>query len=407
MAEYHNVISKAPTKEGSELYKVGDTFYILTRDADTGMYAFVEYTDPNGPNVGTQVEFQNDAGEFVFSLEVKDGSSLFSDDFIAKGINLGKMNALPNAYINQRAFDPFEIMNINATKFMEKWGRYFAPEYDQVLDIIFQAAINGTEINRQSIQDVMPPGQDFNFRLIDYTNARITGPGALAAWEAAQDEILDTVLNDYAGNFKYDNPSIYANLQEMWRQGEILNEAMLNRVVEKMFMDTDYGDNFNSYFDGIKGRLYGENNPATLDLTKNFADISDDIDNIIGGNIGVLLKNDKKKMKRYQNMYDTDDGKAKVLDELQQIWDAGAPDELKGSNAYNQFLYAQQALQSTQGSTIDITNAKFDEYKYLQYGEMLRKGREQGILEGNDFTEGILSEALSSIAPKSRFEEKY
>jgi len=407
MAEYHNVISKAPTKEGSELYKVGDTFYILTRDEDTGMYAFVEYTDPNGPNVGTQVEFQNDAGEFVFSLEVKDGSSLFSDDFIAKGINLGKMNALPNAYINQRAFDPFEIMNINATKFMEKWGRYFAPEYDQVLDIIFQAAINGTEINRQSIQDVMPPGQDFNFRLIDYTNARITGPGALAAWEAAQDEILDTVLNDYAGNFKFDNPSIYANLQEMWRQGEILNEAMLNRIVEKMFMDTDYGDNFNSYFDGIKGRLYGENNPATLDLTKNFADISDDIDNIVGGNIGVLLKNDKKKMKRYQNMYDTDDGKAKVLDELQQIWDAGAPDELKGSNAYNQFLYAQQALQSTQGSTIDITNAKFDEYKYLQYGEMLRKGREQGILEGNDFTENILSEALSSIAPKSRFEEKY
>jgi hypothetical protein len=297
------------------------------------------------------------------------------------------MNQLPQGYLNQRAFDPFEIMNINAEKFMQKWGRYFAPEYDEVLDIIFQAALNGTEISRQSIQDVLPPGQDFNFRLVDYTNAKLTGPGALAAWEASQDDILDTVLEEYAGNFKFDNPEIYNNLRIMWNQGQILNEAMLNRIVEKMFMDTDYGDDFNTYFDSIKGDIYGQNNPETIDLTMNFSDVSTDVDNYIGGAIAKNIKNDKDKMKRWQNMYNTD--------------------ELKGSTAYNQYLYFQQATLSTQGQQFDIGHGEFDEYKYLSYADMLQLGRTKGLKEGNDFTEGLVAEALSEKVVAPRFGEKY
>ncbi len=407
MADYHNVISKVPTKDGAELYKVGDTYYLLFKDADSELYAFFEYTDIGGPNIGQSIEFQNDAGEFVYDLTIQDGSGIFTEDFVKRGINLGKMNQLPQGYLNQRAFDPFEIMNINAEKFMQKWGRYFAPEYDEVLDIIFQAALNGTEISRQSIQDVLPPGQDFNFRLVDYTNAKLTGPGALAAWEASQDDILDTVLEEYAGNFKFDNPEIYNNLRIMWNQGQILNEAMLNRIVEKMFMDTDYGDDFNTYFDSIKGDIYGQNNPATIDLTMNFSDVSTDVDNYIGGAIAKNIKNDKDKMKRWQNMYNTDDGKAKALEEMQAIWDAGAPDELKGSTAYNQYLYFQQATLSTQGQQFDIGHGEFDEYKYLSYADMLQLGRTKGLKEGNDFTEGLVAEALSEKVVAPRFGEKY
>ena len=182
---------------------------------------------------------------------------------------------------------------------------------------------------------------------------------------------------------------------------------MLGRIVEKMFMDTDYGDDFNTYFDSIKGNIYGQNNPATIDLTMNFSDVSTDVDNYIGGAIAKNIKNDKDKMKRWQNMYNTDDGKAKALEEMQAIWDAGAPDELKGSTAYNQYLYFQQATLSTQGQQFDIGHGEFDEYKYLSYADMLQLGRTKGLKEGNDFTEGLVAEALSEKVVAPRFGEKY
>jgi len=405
---YHNVLSKVPTNPNSVIYKKGNTYYVVfTTELDgEQVNAFFEYTDPNGPKLGSDVQMQSDTGEFVQSLKVYDGSML-SDAFIAESINLGKANQLPPAYLNQRGFDPFELMNMQADKFMKKWGPYLTKEYDEVLDIVFQAAIQGIEVNRQAIQDALPMGTEFNFRLLDYTNAKITGPGAMAAWEQAQEETLDTVLDDYAGNFKFDNPEIYANLKALWTEGNIQNEAVLKNIVEKMFMDKDLGEDFNEYFDSIKGSIYGTQSPFTLDLTKNLSSISDDIDRIVGGKAGEFIKSDKVKMNQFQNMYDTTDGKKKVQDELQAIWDAGAPDALKGSNAYTQYIYFNEAMMTNQGRNMAITHDKFDEYKYLNYGEMLELSRKQGYEEGNEFTQNILAQAIGRKLGDSRYEEKF
>lgn len=407
MAEYHNVISKTPTGEDTKLYKVGNKYYLLFYSEDIGQYAFFEYTDANGPKLGGSVEFQDDTGSFVLSLAVLDGRSLFTEDFTASAVNLGKMNQLPAGYLNQRSFDPFEIMNINAEKFIQKWGDYFTPEYDAVMDLVFQAAINGTDINRAGIQAALPEGVEFNWRLIDYTEAKITGPGALAAWEKEQEDSLQDILDSYAGNFKFDNPDVYANILQMWTEGEIVNTAILEMIVEKMFTGIKGDDEFESYYDSIKGRIYGTSNPDTLEMTNNLGDVGTDVDSYIGGQIAQNIKADKNKMQRWQKMYETTDGKNKAIEEMQAIWDAGAPEELKGSTAYTQYLYFQQAMQSTQGMNFDISHATFDEYKYLSYGDMLKQGRQQGIENGIDFTENLLSESLSSLTTKSRYEQKY
>ena len=405
---YDNVLSKAPTNPDTVIYKKGNTYYVMytTTIAGQTVSAFFEHVDPNGPSIGTNVKMQGDTGDFVQNVKVYDGSSL-SDNFIAESINLGKVSALPESYRNQRGFDPFELMNVQAEKFIAKWGGYLTPEYDAVLDIVFQSAIQNVEIDRQAIQDALPIGTEFNFRLLDYTNAKITGPGAMAAWEATQEETLDTVLDEYAGNFKYDNPEIYQNIKAMWTEGSIQNEAILDKIVSKMFVDTDYGDSFNEYFDSIKGDIYGSSNPTTLDFTNNLALVSDDLDNLIGGNIGQTIKEDKKKMQRWQNMYNTTDGKAKAQEEIQALWDAGAPDSLKGSNAYAQYLYFNQAMTTNQGRSMNITHEEFDNYKYLEYGDMLKKARGDGLKEGIDYTENIVKGLLNSKLGDSKYEEKF
>ena len=405
---YHPVLSKTPTNPNSILYRKGNVFYVVFTTTIEGqeVTAFFEYTDPNGPAVGEEVQFQDGTASMVQSLKVFDGSSL-SDDFIASSINLGRMNELPSAYLNQRGFDPFDLMNVQAEKFIKKWGQYLTPEYDAVLDIVFQSAIAGKEINRQSIQDALPPDIEFNFNLLDYTNAKLTGPGALAAWEDSQETILDSVLADYAGNFKFDNPDIYANIKALWVEGNIQNEAILKNIVEKMFMDKDLGSDFNEYFDSIKGDIYGNNTTFLAEVTKNAADVNTQIDNIVGGFAGQQIKNDKTKMLEFQSMYDTAEGKAKVKDELQQIWDAGAPDELKGSNSYTQYLQFNQAMLTNQGRQMPISNSKFDSYKYLSYGDMLSQSRKEGIEEGNQYTKNILNQAIGRKLGDSKYEEKF
>ena len=405
---YHSVLSKVPSNSNSILYKKGNTYYIVFTQEVAGemVTAFFEYTDPNGPGLGETVQMQDNTGTFVQSLKIYDGSAL-SDSFIAESINLGKMNQLPPSYLNQRAFDPFDLMNVQAEKFIEKWGPYLTEEYDAVLDIVFQSAIQGIEINRQAIQDALPIGTEFNFRLIDYTNAKLTGPGAMAAWEQSQKEVLDTVLADYAGNFEFDNPDVYENLKALWTEGNVQNEAVLRNIVEKMFMDKDLGSDFDEYFDSIKGTIYGVNNPLTLDFTKNRALVSDDIDQLIGGAAGQQIKNDKKKMQAWQSMYDTEEGKAKVKDELQAIWDAGAPDALKGSNAYTQYLYFNEAMVNNQGRNMAITSGEFDAYKYLSYGDMLEKSRGDGIRDGIEYTKNIVNGLLGQKLGDPRFEEKF
>jgi hypothetical protein len=375
---YHPVLSKVPSNADSILYKKGNTYYIVFTQQIAGetVSAFFEYTDPNGPSLGTEVQLQDNTGAFVQTLKIYDGSAL-SDTFIAESINLGKMNQLPPSYLNQRGFDPFDLMNIQAEKFMEKW------------------------------KDYLPIGTEFNFRLIDYTNAKLTGPGAMAAWEQSQKEVLDTVLADYAGNFEFENPDVYENLRALWTEGNVQNEAVLRNIVEKMFMDKELGSDFDEYFDSIKGTIYGVNNPLTLEVTKNRALVSDDIDNLIGGRAAEQIKNDKKKMQAWQSMYDTEEGKAKVKDELQAIWDAGAPDALKGSNAYTQFLYFNEAMITNQGRNTSITHEDFDAYKYLNYGEMLEKSRGDGMRDGNQYTKNIVNGLLSSKLGDPKFEEKF
>lgn len=405
---YHPVLSKVPSNADSILYKKGNTYYIVFTQQIAGetVSAFFEYTDPNGPSLGEEVQLQDNTAAFVQTLKVYDGSAL-SDTFIAESINLGKMNQLPPSYLNQRGFDPFDLMNIQAEKFIQKWGDYLTEEYDAVLDIVFQSAIQGIEINRQAIQDALPIGTEFNFRLIDYTNAKLTGPGAMAAWEQSQKEVLDTVLADYAGNFEFDNPDVYENLRALWTEGNVQNEAVLRNIVEKMFMDKELGSDFDEYFDSIKGTIYGVNNPLTLEVTKNRQLVSDDIDNLIGGRAAQQIKNDKKKMQAWQSMYDTEEGKAKVKDELQAIWDAGAPDALKGGNAYTQFLYFNEAMITNQGRNMSITHEDFDAYKYLNYGEMLEKSRGDGMRDGNQYTKNIVNGLLSNKLGDPKFEEKF
>ena len=80
--------------------------------------------------------------------EIIDGTGLFTEDYIAQGIHLGEANTVPSALQKMRNWDPFAQMNMNAEKFVAKWGKYFTPEYDEVLDVIFRSAITGQEISR-------------------------------------------------------------------------------------------------------------------------------------------------------------------------------------------------------------------------------------------------------------------
>lgn len=405
---YHNVISKAPTNSESTLYLLDDTYYIVFYSEELEEYAFFTYTDPAGPGVGNFIDMQGiDTSTITGSLLVQDGSGFLTDDRIARSIDLGKMNAIPEAYRNQRGFDPFEIMNINAEKFTQKWGWAFDPEYDEVLDLVFQAALNGTQIDRDAIQQALPPGKEINFKLIDYTNARITGPSALATWEANQKEELDTVLEAYSSTFEFDNAAVYNNLLTLWTEGNIENSTLLNKVIEKMFTDVEMSETFEQYYDEIKVDIYGNISPAALEMTSNLSAVSDEIDRYIGGSRAKALKGDRKQMAKWQNLWATSDGQDKVFDELQLIWDSNAPDNLKGSNAYNQFLYVNDALQKTQGRQTDITNSMVDNYLYLDYGEMLRVGREQGIKEGIDYTENLLTSALNQGVGEVRYEDPF
>ena len=405
---YHNVISKAPTNRDSQLYLLDDTYYMVFYSEELGEYAFFTYTDPAGPGINNFIDMQGiDTSTISGSLLVQDGSGFLTEDLIARSIDLGKMNAIPEAYRNQRGFDPFEIMNINAEKFTEKWGWAFDPEYDEVLDLVFQAAINGTEINRDAIQQSLPPGTEINWKLIDYTNARITGPSALATWEAQQKDELDAVLESYSSTFEFDNATIYNNLLALWTEGNISNATLLEKTIEKMFTGADMGDSFEQYYDTIKGDIHSNISTAELEMTANLSYISDEIDRYVGGSRAQALKSDRKQMAKWQNLWDTNDGQARVLEELQLIWDSNAPDNLKGSNAYNQFLYVNDALQKTQGRQTDITNPMVDNYLYKDYGEMLRIGREQGIKEGIDYTENLLTSALNQGVGEVRYEEKF
>ena len=405
---YHNVISKAPTNRDSQLYLLDDTYYMVFYSEELGEYAFFTYTDPAGPGINNFIDMQGiDTSTISGSLLVQDGSGFLTEDLIARSIDLGKMNAIPEAYRNQRGFDPFEIMNINAEKFTEKWGWAFDPEYDEVLDLVFQAAINGTEINRDAIQQSLPPGTEINWKLIDYTNARITGPSALATWEAQQKDELDAVLESYSSTFEFDNATIYNNLLALWTEGNISNATLLEKTIEKMFTGADMGDSFEQYYDTIKEDIHSNISTAELEMTANLSYISDEIDRYVGGSRAQALKSDRKQMAKWQNLWDTNDGQARVLEELQLIWDSNAPDNLKGSNAYNQFLYVNDALQKTQGRQTDITNPMVDNYMYLDYGGMLRIGREQGIKEGIDYTENLLTSALNQGVGEVRYEEKF
>ncbi len=405
---YHNVISKAPTNRDSQLYLLDDTYYIVFYSEELEEYAFFTYTDPAGPGVGDFIDMQGiDTSTITGSLLVQDGTGFLTDDRIARSIDLGKMNAIPEAYRNQRGFDPFEIMNINAEKFTEKWGWAFDPEYDEVLDLVFQAAINGTEINRDAIQQSLPPGTEINWKLIDYTNARITGPSALATWEAQQKDELDAVLESYSSTFEFDNATIYNNLLALWTEGNISNATLLEKTIEKMFTGADMGDSFEQYYDTIKEDIHSNISTAELEMTANLSYISDEIDRYVGGSRAQALKSDRKQIARWQKLWDTNDGQAKVLEELQLIWDSNAPDNLVGSNAYNQFLYVNDALQKTQGRQTDITNPMVDNYLYKDYGDMLRIGREEGIKEGIDYTENLLTSALNQGVGEVRYEEKF
>ena len=405
---YHNVISKAPTNRDSQLYLLDDTYYIVFYSEELEEYAFFTYTDPAGPGVGDFIDMQGiDTSTISGSLLVQDGSGFLTEDLIARSIDLGKMNAIPEAYRNQRGFDPFEIMNINAEKFTEKWGWAFDPEYDEVLDLVFQAAINGTEINRDAIQQSLPPGTEINWKLIDYTNARITGPSALATWEAQQKDELDAVLESYSSTFEFDNATIYNNLLALWTEGNISNATLLEKTIEKMFTGADMGDSFEQYYDTIKGDIHSNISTAELEMTANLSYISDEIDRYVGGSRAQALKSDRKQIARWQKLWDTNDGQAKVLEEIQLIWDSNAPDNLVGSNAYNQFLYVNDALQKTQGRQTDITNPMVDNYLYKDYGDMLRIGREEGIKEGIDYTENLLTSALNQGVGEVRYEEKF
>ena len=405
---YHNVISKAPTNRDSQLYLLDDTYYMVFYSEELGEYAFFTYTDPAGPGINNFIDMQGiDTSTISGSLLVQDGSGFLTEDLIARSIDLGKMNAIPEAYRNQRGFDPFEIMNINAEKFTEKWGWAFDPEYDEVLDLVFQAAINGTEINRDAIQQSLPPGTEINWKLIDYTNARITGPSALATWEAQQKDELDAVLESYSSTFEFDNATIYNNLLALWTEGNISNATLLEKTIEKMFTGADMGDSFEQYYDTIKGDIHSNISTAELEMTANLSYISDEIDRYVGGSRAQALKSDRKQIARWQKLWDTNDGQAKVLEELQLIWDSNAPDNLVGSNAYNQFLYVNDALQKTQGRQTDITNPMVDNYLYKDYGDMLRIGREQGIKEGIDYTENLLTSALNQGVGEVRYEEKF
>jgi len=405
---YHNVISKAPTNRDSQLYLLDDTYYMVFYSEELGEYAFFTYTDPAGPGVGNFIDMQGiDTSTISGSLLVQDGSGFLTEDLIARSIDLGKMNTIPDAYRNQRGFDPFEIMNINAEKFTEKWGWAFDPEYDEVLDLVFQAAINGTEINRDAIQQSLPPGTEINWKLIDYTNARITGPSALATWEAQQKDELDAVLESYSSTFEFDNATIYNNLLALWTEGNISNATLLEKTIEKMFTGADMGDSFEQYYDTIKGDIHSNISTAELEMTANLSYISDEIDRGVGGSRAQALKSDRKQMARWQKLWDTNDGQAKVLEEIQLIWDSNAPDNLVGSNAYNQFLYVNDALQKTQGRQTDITNPMVDNYLYKDYGDMLRIGREEGIKEGIDYTENLLTSALNQGVGEVRYEEKF
>ena len=405
---YHNVISKAPTNRDSQLYLLDDTYYMVFYSEELGEYAFFTYTDPAGPGINNFIDMQGiDTSTISGSLLVQDGSGFLTEDLIARSIDLGKMNAIPEAYRNQRGFDPFEIMNINAEKFTEKWGWAFDPEYDEVLDLVFQAAINGTEINRDAIQQSLPPGTEINWKLIDYTNARITGPSALATWEAQQKDELDAVLESYSSTFEFDNATIYNNLLALWTEGNISNATLLEKTIEKMFTGADMGDSFEQYYDTIKGDIHSNISTAELEMTANLSYISDEIDRGVGGSRAQALKSDRKQMARWQKLWDTNDGQAKVLEEIQLIWDSNAPDNLVGSNAYNQFLYVNDALQKTQGRQTDITNPMVDNYLYKDYGDMLRIGREEGIKEGIDYTENLLTSALNQGVGEVRYEEKF
>ena len=62
---------------------------------------------------------------------------------------------------------------------------------------------------------------------------------------------------------------------------------------------------------------------------------------------------------------------------------------------------------NNQGRNMAITHDKFDEYKYLNYGEMLELSRKQGYEEGNEFTQNILAQAIGRKLGDSRYEEKF
>ncbi len=174
-----------------------------------------------------------------------------------------------------------------------------------------------------------------------------------------------------------------------------------------MFTGADMGDSFEQYYDTIKGDIHSNISTAELEMTANLSYISDEIDRYVGGSRAQALKSDRKQMAKWQNLWDTNDGQARVLEELQLIWDSNAPDNLVGSNAYNQFLYVNDALQKTQGRQTDITNPMVDEYIYKDYGDMLRIGREEGIKEGIDYTENLLTSALNQGVGEVRYEEKF
>ena len=64
---YHSVLSKVPSNADSILYKKGNTYYIVFTQEIAGetVSAFFEYTDPNGPSLGEEVQLQDNTGAFV------------------------------------------------------------------------------------------------------------------------------------------------------------------------------------------------------------------------------------------------------------------------------------------------------------------------------------------------------
>ena len=395
---YHNVLSKVPMNSDTRIYWVNGTYYVVYEQIIDGetYHAFWTYTDEGGPGTNEFINMEDSLGNFT-RKEIIDGTGLFTEDYIAQGIHLGEANTVPSALQKMRNWDPFAQMNMNAEKFVAKWGKYFTPEYDEVLDVIFRSAITGQEISRENVTAALPPGQEFNWRLLDATNARITGPGAIAVWEADSKEALDVILSEFSGNFEFDEPQIYDNLLQLWTHQDhstgIINEDVLRKVVEKMFLGTK-DPTFDTYFDTIKNDIYSEGKGIEIDYAKNRGLVSKDIESIVGGAAGDLLKEDKDKMNKWQQEYNSTEGQDKVKQELQRIWDAGAPEELVGSNAYNQHLNFSSVMNRYQGKSYDITHSVFDDYKYLSTAEMGKLSRKKGLEDGIAYTQNLLKESL-------------